>query len=211
MRSKVFKSSSGLSIVETIFVLAILTVGVSTLVGTAIYAFGNYNKALLRLTALGLAREGVEVVRNIRDTNWLPPKSVENCADSGEGDIGPEQLCYKDWLVNLENCENGCQAVFNTSLNEWTVESTSNYALYLQNNSLYTNQSNGGTPVYYRKIRIIPNPQEPYTEEHPELKILSTVAWVGRGCLNDFSGNPDNAHNRCKITVEDRLTNWKNY
>lgn len=202
------KSSPGLSLIETMIGLSVITVAVVSMVGTGIYSFSTYQKSIYRFTALGLAQEGVEVVRNIRDDNWLPPNTINYC-----GDIGADQYCYTGWHTNLTSCALGCQAEFNTVTNTWVLNnSATSYALYLQDDSkLFTKDDNGSDPVFYRKIRITSNTSEPYSADHPELKVLSTVAWVGRGCLNDFAGDPENAQSRCQLSVEDRLTNWKNY
>lgn len=212
MNRGILKGSRGLSLIETVIALGILTTGMAALVGTAIYSFSNYNKALLRLTAMGLAREGVEVAKNIRDTNWLPPQAVENCGvPAEEGYIGPEQYCYKAWLTSLDGCSSGCQAIFVPATNVWSLQTTGNYSLYRQADGTYTEVSTGSPPLYYRKLKIIKNTAAPYSLAHPELQVLSTVAWVGRGCISDFSGDPEGALDKCKITIEDRLTNWKNY
>lgn len=211
MNSNFKKASSGLSLIETMLGLSIITLAVSAMVGVAIYTFSTYHKSIFRFTALSLAQEGTEVARNIRDANWLPPNTITYCGDSGQQNyIGPEQYCYAGWLTNLTGCAAGCQAVFDPSINTWALSTPPSYALYLQNTGVYTPAASG-TARFYRKIKITQNTAAPYSEVHPELKVVSIVAWVGRGCINNFSGDPENASAQCKITVEDRLTNWKNY
>jgi len=68
--SKLFKKS-GETIVEVMGAILIITislVSVFTLLGNAIIVGENIEN---KVTALNLAREGLEIVRNQRDTNWL--------------------------------------------------------------------------------------------------------------------------------------------
>ncbi len=211
------RKTAGITLIETVVAISILTIGVASIVGTALYTFSTYNRTLLRLTALNLARESVEVVRNIRDTNWLPPNAIEYCGTEGEaGYIANDQYCYKNWLQSLDNCGLGCKAVFRPENNTWELQPGSDYALYKNavgaDFAVFTDQDNGTNPIFFRKLKIIKNTvSNPYTNEHPELQIISIVAWLGRGCFADFSGDPENAQNHCKIVVEDRFTNWKDY
>ena len=212
------KASRGITLLETVVASSILTMGVSAIVGTSLYTFATYNRTLLRLTALGLAREGIEVTRNIRDSNWLPPNAIDYCGEADQvGYIAQGQYCYKGWLAGLDNCAFGCKAVFKPEQNIWSLDPSANdYALYKNSqadgHALYTDQNNGSPPPIFLKIRIFKNNTgSPYTADHPELKVVSTVAWLGRSCVNDFSGDPESARDYCKIVVEERLTNWKDY
>jgi len=61
----------GLSILETVLAIGIIMialVGALTLIIATIYAGGN---SINRFIAINLAREGIEVARQRRDTNWL--------------------------------------------------------------------------------------------------------------------------------------------
>jgi Tfp pilus assembly protein PilV len=75
-----FINNRGNSIIEVMVVLLILTVGI---VGT--YGILDSGQKLStttqnRIKAINIAREGMEAVENIRDTNWLKFSSdYENC------------------------------------------------------------------------------------------------------------------------------------
>ena len=210
------RRSRGITLIETMVAIFILTMGVSALVATAIFTFSTNSKVLIRLGGMGLAREGIEVARNIRDTNWLPPHTPTLCSE-----IGTEQYCYKWanppsnnrlWFRDLTGpCSGGCQAVLDPNTSIWSLNSTGNYALYKQSDGTYTSTPNSSTPVYYRKITVNTNTAAPYQAQHPELRVISVVAWVGYGCDADFGADPAAARPQCKVTTEERLTNWKNY
>lgn len=68
---KFFKNKKGETILETIIAVSILAIGVtlsSTLMASSLR---NINTSKNRVIAVNIAREGIEAVRNIRDTNWL--------------------------------------------------------------------------------------------------------------------------------------------
>jgi hypothetical protein len=79
---KNIRSQSAESLAEVIIAMTILTLGTgsaSILVTTAVRATASGEN---RLVAYNLAREGVESVRSIRDTNWLRfPGDRTNCWD----------------------------------------------------------------------------------------------------------------------------------
>ncbi len=61
----------GETIAETLIALSVLAIGI-TMAGTALAtSLKNVSSSKNREVAVSLAREGLEAVRNIRDTNWL--------------------------------------------------------------------------------------------------------------------------------------------
>lgn len=65
------KNTKGETILETIIALSILSIGIvfsGTIIGTSLR---NINATKNRIIAVNIAREGIEAMRNIRDTNWL--------------------------------------------------------------------------------------------------------------------------------------------
>ncbi len=83
------ESRSGATIVEAMIVLVIVTIG---LVGTYELLHGGVKLASStesRIQAINLAREGIEAVENIRNTNWIKFSSdFENCFDVADYDQG---------------------------------------------------------------------------------------------------------------------------
>ena len=95
------RRSAGQTLIETLAAAFILTMGISAAVGLAIYALNSSGEVVKQIIATGLAREGVEAVRNMRDTNWLQDTLgtqtngnncyVYNNTTNGSG-------CYPNWL-----------------------------------------------------------------------------------------------------------------
>ena len=74
------KSKNGMGLMETIVALGVIMTG---LVSTIALAISNLNAArgsVLRYQAASLAREDLEIIRNMRDSNWLsaPPGGAWN-------------------------------------------------------------------------------------------------------------------------------------
>ncbi len=66
------KGFSLLEIIVVMFIISIGMIGISSLVSANIYA-GVFVKN--KLIAMNLSQEGIELVRNIRDENWLDGKN----------------------------------------------------------------------------------------------------------------------------------------
>ena len=88
-------NQQGLVLLETIVALGILVVGVMAVVAMSMGSLRAVNTANNRIAAVNLAREGVELVRIVRDTNWMDqaqtwPFGLNNGSytiDSESGDI----------------------------------------------------------------------------------------------------------------------------
>jgi len=95
------KSQLGQTLIETMAAVFILTMGVTASVGLAVYAFSASTLVTKQIIGTGLAREGIEAVRNMRDTNWLQQTSLDNCYDFTSSPIGQlTAKCYSHWMGN---------------------------------------------------------------------------------------------------------------
>ena len=87
------------TLIETLAAIFILTMGVTAGVGLANYALGSSNSLKQQFIATGLAREGIEAIKNMRDTNWLQAGTISsNCYDYANTGANDGQ-CYKNWLT----------------------------------------------------------------------------------------------------------------
>ncbi|MBN2087586.1 hypothetical protein JW758_04515 [Candidatus Peregrinibacteria bacterium] len=93
---KFFKNKRGETILETVIAVSILAIGVtlsSTLMASSLR---NMNSSKSRVIAVNIAREGIEAVRNIRDTNWLKYSSqLRECWNHMPQDITDDVTCYE--------------------------------------------------------------------------------------------------------------------
>ncbi len=91
------KEQSGQTLIETVVGISILIMGISSAIGLATFALGSTTNVTKQLIGMGLAREGVEAVRNMRDTNWLKDVLSTDCSDY-DNIPGTLANCYKNWL-----------------------------------------------------------------------------------------------------------------
>jgi len=214
-------NQQGQSLIETIVAIFILTMTLTSGLSLTLYAFSSSATSQNEIVASNLAREGVEVVRMMRDSNWLasdakgnPPWDLSSCSDIGG------KLCYprayqKVPSYNNYDLNNGNQrAVFDVSSQTWSLENSNNYNLFLQANGTYTNNDNGTLSVFARMINITFNNNSPYTNQNSnqEMIVKSVVAWRGKNCTT-FNSNQDllALSTPCKVVVEEHMTNWKDY
>ncbi|MCK5044740.1 prepilin-type N-terminal cleavage/methylation domain-containing protein [Candidatus Parcubacteria bacterium] len=95
MKNELLKNNKGFSLLEMVFTVFILTVGIVGIYGAVTRSMSQNSYISSRLIASYLAQEGIEITRNIRDGNWL----------DGE-----------PWTTGLDSCNAGCEADFNETL-----------------------------------------------------------------------------------------------
>lgn len=106
-----------LEMMMAIFVILVGVLGVMSLIQRVLF-FGSISHS--RLAAAYLAQEGIEIIRNIRDTNWLEARTLTNLWDEGltvcggagfivdyNHSYGPNQLdptfpCYSGQYLNID-------------------------------------------------------------------------------------------------------------
>ena len=123
------KNKKGFSIAETLIAVFILVVGLVSLIFLTANSMKNSMDSRDQIIAGALAQEGVELVRNIRDTNLA----------SGASNI----------FQNIPDTSTGCIDYSNSSV------SSCGYQLYLSGSNFYLHSSSGTIPTkFFRKIII---------------------------------------------------------
>lgn len=203
---KTVNNSSGQGLVEVIIAVAIITTGIVGVITLTFSSLRSTETSIKQIVAANLAREGVEVVRNIRDSNWL--------ADS----VGTPV----DWRTGLASGTDYDGAVaFDPALNLWTIDFTydspddSELELYRDANGVYQPKfinPSGQTTGYSRflemkiicinktnnNIRIVESGSScPGGFEDFGLKVLSSVKWQEKTGPKIF-------------TVEEDIYDWHN-
>ena len=73
----------GFTIIEVLIAVAVITIGVLGILGVIYQTTSYIALSSSRLVAIYLAQEGMEIVRNIRDTNWLNNRSWDQGLNTG--------------------------------------------------------------------------------------------------------------------------------
>ena len=106
---KLNKNNKGFTLLETIVATGVIVVGLVsslTLINNSLVLSFSFQD---RLIAANLAAEGIEVVRNIRDNNWLQSLSWNNGLSDGNYNVSYSSLSlipYSDVPLRL-NFSNG--------------------------------------------------------------------------------------------------------
>jgi type II secretory pathway pseudopilin PulG len=154
------KNIPGFSILEVVVALGIVTMG---LLGVSSLVIQNIQVQSINknyLVASMLSQEGLELVRNVRDENWLIPGNSWN-TDITDGD-GDFIIDYRgrDYIDNLvDDIDNP------------------NARLGHDGNNFYLH-GGGAQTQFYRLISVIDNGDF--------IAASSTVRWQGKGQVHDY-------------------------
>lgn len=232
---------AGQTMIETLVAIFILIMGISAAVGLAIYAYSSSSNISKQIIAVGLAREGLEAVRNMRDTNWLKLTSIDtNCYDYASS-TAYSAKCYGKWLQPPGSPGNGNDMGYDLSVAGnyiFTLNPTlTNKYWQLQTGGVsgwgmdfdqgingsgfagfYVNTGNSsGSSGFYRKITItqdtsgVFNPASYGGANNPG-PMLKVDAYVWWVDKKcPAAADYASAKAACRLNLETFLTNWKNY
>ncbi|MFA6307167.1 MAG: type II secretion system protein [Patescibacteria group bacterium] len=165
---KIIKNNSGISILEVIVAIMIITMG---MVGVLSLVVQNVQAQYINknvLMAAGLAQEGLELVRNIRDLNWLTPGNDWDKDIVGAG---------ADYTYTIDY--NG--PVINTTVNSLNDASA---RLYVNSNGFYTHTVTASSTNFYRLITVA---VVPIDATHDYLDVKCTIRWKDGGVNHDYT------------------------
>ncbi len=142
-----------IELVISIFILVVAIIGVYNSFSTVVVLTAG---ASSRFTAVYLAQEGIEIIRNMRDDNWLNNSP--------------------DWKTGLLGCENGCEADYKTgtsaSANAGLTPFSDSY-LKIKNN-FYSYDSADPFTVTKFKRKITITAPDPLNQDVLRVSVLVT-------------------------------------
>jgi len=154
-------SKSGFTLMEVTITLTLFTIGIVGVLGLIYFILGLTTHFQNQLIGVYLAKEGIEIIRNIRDTNWLQKTS---------------------WDKGLTRCQQGCIVDFNHSYGpsreDPSLPEYKNQFLNLDQNGFYS-YSQGEKTKFQRKITILPQDLNG-DETNDLLKVEVLVQWQQR-------------------------------
>lgn len=233
LSAKQQSQQQGQTLVETMVAVFILVMGITAALGLATYSLNATTSIRKQIIAMGLAREGLEAVKNMRDTNWLQAELSTNCYNFY--DPSTPVNCYPAWLNpgnNGYNIDPGSSQTYAlwydagelSSGPFWHLEPEpekgGNFGLDLEKEDikygLYSARNlpsvTTATSDYARMITITAeNGYAPFDHDEdlgPRLTVTSQVWWRDKDCPISDERPGDN---KCMITLQTYLTNWKNY
>jgi type II secretory pathway pseudopilin PulG len=93
------------TLIETLVAISILTTGILAISSLISYLISVSSISKQRLVAAYLAQEGIEIVRNLRDTNLISLRNWDYGLDNGEWQADYDDLSlssYSGTFLNLE-------------------------------------------------------------------------------------------------------------
>ncbi len=144
--------SRGFTLIEVIIAIVVLTIGVLGTYALVSRVVSATSLSVSQLTASYLGQEGLELVRNVRDTNFLRIRQAESIL----------------WTNGLLGCASGCEIDYNdagfVSYQDRFLKATGSFYAY----------DSGQDTKFKRKITIT----QPSANA---LEILVKVTWQERG------------------------------
>lgn len=213
------RSESGLSLVEVILGLGILLGGIIGLITLSIASLKADEVSSRKIVAMNLAREGIEVIRNIRDSNWLAGR-FDDCSATGSE---PSDDWFSGFTDSSEPCASAPTEVLpllDTATKTWSLfpnswPTTAARRVYFTDEELYVQEDPFSLPpptwgtIYARWVQLTPkddtsgNPDDACTEtvagtcdRITYFDVLSTVTFTLNGRTNT-------------VEVATRLSHWK--
>src|SRR4030042_2798206 len=133
------KTKKGFTILEVMIAIFLIIIGIAGVFTLMTKILGQMAVSSSQLTAAYLTQEGIEIVRNIRDTNWLEQIDHDN-----------------DWNEGLTDCSTGCTADYT-----YTASEDPNLSAILAANFLkidangFYNYTSGTDTKFKRKVTIV--------------------------------------------------------
>ncbi|MDD3302534.1 MAG: hypothetical protein PHN31_03185 [Candidatus Gracilibacteria bacterium] len=203
---KIIKTGS--TIVEVMISLFIISTGVIGVYSIYVKSQNLSKSTENRVKALSIAREGIEVIQNIRDTNWIPfSADTKNCWNTLNynitciGNIGTSgKISSGSYTIEKDTINNRWLLRVRTQTGEYNLSSyRSAYKVYIDDEGFYT-QSGGNLflPRFTRQLNIS-YPYGPYYNARDQKMLIKSVVSRSDSSKRGFSS----------IELENMLTNWK--
>jgi len=153
---------TGFSLLETIVVLFIVSVGLISIVNLTISSLKAQTLNRNTLIAYQLAQEGLELIRNVRDTNWLSGNTWDDGIE-GSGSGTKYRVDFASWPVEV------------SGISEATLQLASS-----TNAGFYIHDSNSPSSLFSRMVTITT------ATGTASSTVESLVQWTEQGQLREY-------------------------
>ena len=127
----------GFTLMEAIVAIFVITAGIVGVLSLVTQTISSAIVSEDKLIAAYLAQEGIEIIRNIRDTNWIEAETY-----------------FNDWNEGLTGCSGGCEADYTTSSILDPTLPSYNGGRFLKIDGGFYNYTSGTDTKFKRKITI---------------------------------------------------------
>lgn len=157
-----YKSSGGYTLIEVLITIGVFTVGILGALGFSAANYRNSEDNVDRVKAINLAREGIELIKNVRDSNWLRIDGNASCGgndctwDYGlDGSTNYMIMSYND--IGVDNKPTFLSTVCNNSITNCVntyITNNEGVELYLNGSGRYDHDNTGTATKFSRVIKI---------------------------------------------------------
>ena len=208
----------GIGLLEAMVALLVLMIGIVSIMVLMVSNTTIARNSRDQLIASNLAREGVEIVRSVRDSNWLKIEAIETHADDtpykwDDGLYGASTISYVAYPVFIGNSWELHYSTNNGTFPEWKIYWKP--ATVAGNDAIYSQYDAGLQPAdavltkYYRTINTNPICYDGTNENIIANGLCSDAGNTKVGVqVKVYVAWQDNSTWRQK-TLEARLYNWK--
>lgn len=169
------RKNKGFTLIETLLAISIFAFSITALISISARGIFDTNFVKNKLTATYLAQEGIELIRNMRDTYVVSTSGAlweSFLADEISECYGPDNYCYVDSsgfsALDPEDCDNGtdCPAFY-----------------YDPQDGYFTYFLGSPNTNFTRYINVLPSDNNPANE----VVITSSVEWLQGSKVYDVS------------------------
>lgn len=160
----------GFTLVEVLVATSIIVIGLVAALSLISFTVGYHPSDVQKLTAVNLAQEGIELIRNKRDNNWAAtPIAAFDAGISGTGNF---QRCIVDYKGAFSCYSDGTSKTISTCYN-----ASPSCRLKINSNGFY--EHNSGTDVSFYRLISLESVTISGTDHY--IKVTSQVLWKERG------------------------------
>ncbi|KKR24227.1 MAG: hypothetical protein UT55_C0068G0008 [Candidatus Peregrinibacteria bacterium GW2011_GWE2_39_6] len=189
------RKNSAFTLIEVIIGVAILSVVLTAMTSLTLSSINANQANINRLTAYYLAQEGLEGMRNMRDSNWLQNYTYNTGASFWGTNFDQDGFYVLDYLPSRGNSSSPWKlAYFSDKENEasvnsllYRVEDNFGHNFYLHDSSFASSVPSN----FHRYLQISNDP-----DAHDWFEVKAVVFWEDHGVEK-------------KIEVSTDLANWR--
>ena len=197
------KSQKATSIIEAMIILLIIVTWITWLYDIFNESTKLSNTTKNRIEAIEIAREGIEAMKNIRDTNWLMYGSdTINCFNTLNYDSGcvwnvSWTKIWNNKSYKIYQNRNDFKWYLNSPTISWISEFKNldyrdNFRVFKDNDWYYTQSGSFEKTIFTREIKVS------YSGSTDLMKIKSIVKWADNSKKGEH-----------KVELDSLLSNWK--
>ena len=177
------KSKKAFTLLEVLLAITFIAVVFTAITGLILMTIQVNRKNVRTLQATYLAQEGVEVLRYMRDSNWLQNYSWDEGEDQWGSNFGLESSETLNEFYLIEESEDDAY---------WSLATFSSR----DEDSGTITIANGQEFLRVIQVEFVPDETDSNVMREDALKITAVVSWTDRGEGND-------------VSVSTILTNWQ--